>query len=180
MRPTWKARAWCFDRAVSKKGYWARTMTVLFTVHIIALMYVFFFFFRKLKTYPSPNAISRSQTFRPQAVADNIRSKSFFSFVLNLRVHFLFVVNFFLGLSLIYVIDTLVRLAGLGFHSFRANGWNIFDTFVATGSFIATLNVRFGDTSFQASLLQKLFLVVIAFKLVQRSNSLNLLFKTAV
>jgi voltage-dependent calcium channel len=37
-RPTWPFRAWCFDRAVYKHGWWARSMTVLFTVHIIALM----------------------------------------------------------------------------------------------------------------------------------------------
>jgi len=36
--PTMAFRAWCFDRAVYKHGWWARMMTVLFTAHIIALM----------------------------------------------------------------------------------------------------------------------------------------------
>jgi hypothetical protein len=37
-RPASAFGAWCFDRAVYKHGWWARMMTVLFTLHIIALM----------------------------------------------------------------------------------------------------------------------------------------------
>lgn len=80
----------------------------------------------------------------------------------------------------IYIIDVVVRLFGLGWNSFRANGWNLFDIVVAGGSFVTTLIVRFGSTDFVIQQLQKLFLVSIAFKLVQRTNSLNVLFKTAV
>jgi hypothetical protein len=39
-RPTWPVRAWCFDRAVNKHGWWSRMMTALFIVHIFALMCV--------------------------------------------------------------------------------------------------------------------------------------------
>lgn len=80
----------------------------------------------------------------------------------------------------IYIIDVAVRWYGLGWRSFRANGWNLFDIVVAFGSFLTTLIVRFGSTDFVTQQLQKLFLVSIAFKLVQRTNSLNMLFKTAV
>lgn len=80
----------------------------------------------------------------------------------------------------IYIIDVSVRCYGLGWRSFRANGWNIFDIIVSGGSFITTLIVRFGQSGFATQQLQKLFLVSIAFKLVQRTNSLNMLFKTAV
>jgi hypothetical protein len=48
------------------------------------------------------------------------------------------------------------------------------------GSFVTTLIVRFGTSNFLIQQLQKLFLVSIAFKLVQRTNSLNKLFKTAM
>jgi hypothetical protein len=88
--------------------------------------------------------------------------------------------DFFLILTVIYLIDVFVRFFGLGWRSFRANGWNLFDLVVAIGSFITTLAVRFGDSGFAIQQLQKLFLVSIAFKLVQRTNSLNMLFKTAV
>jgi len=80
----------------------------------------------------------------------------------------------------IFVIDVLVRSFGLGWRSFRANGWNLFDMVVATGSFVTTFIVRFGASGYEVQQLQKLFLVSIAFKLVQRTNSLNMLFKTAV
>jgi len=76
------------------------------------------------------------------------------------------------------VLDTTIRLYGLGWHSFRANGWNLFDVVVASGSFTTTLIAHFYFSSFEILLLQKLFLVSIAFKLVQRVDSLNQLFKT--
>jgi hypothetical protein len=77
-------------------------------------------------------------------------------------------------------VDTSIRLYGLGWHSFRANGWNLFDVVVASGSFTTTLVAHFYSDSFDIQLLQKLFLVSIAFKLVQRMDSLNQLFKTGM
>jgi voltage-dependent calcium channel len=82
--------------------------------------------------------------------------------------------------TFVYIIDTLIRLYGLGWRSFSANGWNLFDIIVSGGSFLTTMVVRFGSSHFVIEQLQKLFLVSIAFKLVQRTNSLNKLFKTAV
>ena len=76
------------------------------------------------------------------------------------------------------MVDTAIRLYGLGWHSFRANGWNLFDVVVASGSFTTTLIAHFYTDNFGVQLLQKLFLVSIAFKLVQRVDSLNQLFKT--
>jgi hypothetical protein len=73
-----------------------------------------------------------------------------------------------------------VRFYGLGWRSFRANGWNIFDVIVASGSLITSISVRIGVSGYIIDQLQKLFLVSIAFKLVQRMNNLNKLFKTAV
>ncbi|XP_006460371.1 hypothetical protein AGABI2DRAFT_220377 [Agaricus bisporus var. bisporus H97] len=140
-RPINKFRAWCYDRAVHKRGLWSKGMTLLFVLHIIALM---------------------TQTFPSNKVVEFLRN------------------DFFLVLMLIYLIDIAVRWHGLGWKSFRANGWNLFDIVVAFGSFVTTLIVRSGSTSFLVQQLQKLFLVSIAFKLVQRANSLNMLFKTAV
>ncbi|KAL1742981.1 Ion transport protein-domain-containing protein [Schizophyllum fasciatum] len=139
--PTWAVRRWCFDRATQKHGWWSRSMTFLFFLHIVALM---------------------TQTYTRAQVADTIRN------------------DFFLGITFVYILDVLVRFIGLGWLSFRANGWNLFDIIVAVGSFITTLIVRFGESGFVTQQLQKLFLVSIAFKLVQRTNSLNKLFKTAV
>ncbi|PFH47046.1 hypothetical protein AMATHDRAFT_77384 [Amanita thiersii Skay4041] len=87
---------------------------------------------------------------------------------------------FFLIFTATYIIDVAVRSFGLGWSSYSANGWNVFDVFVSCGSFITTLIVQAGASGYSIEQLQKLFLVSIAFKLVQRTNSLNMLFKTAV
>ncbi|KAA1473328.1 hypothetical protein DENSPDRAFT_779605 [Dentipellis sp. KUC8613] len=139
--PTRSVRLWCFKRAVNKHGWWSRMMTVLFTVHIVALM---------------------TQTFTPNRIADQIRN------------------GFFLFLTCMYILDITIRFYGLGWRSFRANGWNIYDVIVATGSLITTVSVRVGVNGYAIDQLEKLFLVSIAFKLVQRMNNLNKLFKTAV
>jgi voltage-dependent calcium channel len=88
--------------------------------------------------------------------------------------------DFFLFVTVMYVVDIFVRFYGLGWRSFRANGWNIFDVVVASGSLLTTISVRVGASGYVIDQLQKLFLVSIAFKLVQRMNNLNKLFKTAV
>ncbi|KAG7087347.1 hypothetical protein E1B28_013323 [Marasmius oreades] len=103
-----------------------------------------------------------TQTYTSQQVADTLRN------------------DFFLAITCVYIIDVFVRLIGLGWRSFRSNGWNLFDVVVMLGSFLSTFIVRFGNAGFLAQQLQKLFLVSIAFKLVQRTNSLNRLFKTAM
>ncbi|KAG1745083.1 Ion transport protein-domain-containing protein [Suillus paluster] len=146
-RPTQLLRAWCYDRAIHKHGWWSRMMTFFFVVQIIVLMFVGSWLdcvpFRCLSIWlPSD--------------------------------------DFSLIITMMYVVDIGVRFYGLGWRSFRANGWNMFDIVVAGGSFITTLIVRFGYMGFVVEQLQKLFLVSIAFKLVQRTNNLNQLFKTVI
>lgn len=91
----------------------------------------------------------------------------------------------FLVLTMVYAVDLLVRFVGIGPRSFRANGWNLFDLVVIAGSFATTIPalraVSGGHRGNQVNVqLQKLFLVAIALKLVQRNSSLNQLFKTSV
>ncbi|KAI8049930.1 Ion transport protein-domain-containing protein [Syncephalis plumigaleata] len=65
----------------------------------------------------------------------------------------------------------IIKLYGLGFKKWRKNRWNIFDLVVISGALITI----FADIVVQV---QKLFLVAIAFKLVQQIESLQMLFKT--
>lgn len=85
----------------------------------------------------------------------------------------------FILLTLVYAVDIAVRLTGLGWRNFSQNGWNLYDIFVVAGTFATTIPILLGTSSQTAIQLQKLFLVSIAFKLVQKNNSLNQLFKTA-
>jgi len=39
-RPTQALRAWCYDRAIHKHGWWSRMMTFFFIIQIIVLMFV--------------------------------------------------------------------------------------------------------------------------------------------
>lgn len=91
----------------------------------------------------------------------------------------------FLCLTVVYAIDLVVRFIGLGFRSVRSNGWNLFDFVVITGSFVTSIPALSKSSSGLLGdqvivQLQKLFLVAIALKLVQRNNALNQLFKTLV
>ncbi|KAM0754891.1 hypothetical protein T439DRAFT_283840 [Meredithblackwellia eburnea MCA 4105] len=133
-------RKWCFDRANAKKGWWARSMTVLYCLHTIVLM---------------TQAASNSNN------ADQIRN------------------YVFLGFTLIFLLDVMVRLIGLGWNSFIQNGWNVFDIVVVVGTLATTIPILFKISNQSAIQLQKLFLVSIAFKLVQKNDALNELFKTA-
>lgn len=72
----------------------------------------------------------------------------------------------------------VVRAVGLG-RSFYENGWNIYDVVVISGTVATTIPVLL-DVSEGALQLQKVFLVSLTVKLVQRSDSLNRLFKTAM
>lgn len=85
----------------------------------------------------------------------------------------------FLLLGIVYLADVIVRLFGLG-RSYWRGGWNIFDVVVVIGTFTTTTAILLGSGNFVIQQLQKLFLVSIAFKLVQKFNNLNQLFKTAV
>jgi len=78
-----------------------------------------------------------------------------------------------LAISGVVILDAAIRGYGLGWRSFRANGWNIFDLTVGLGSLITTLVVRFWSREGIFTTLQKLFIVAIAFKLVQRADSLT-------
>lgn len=91
----------------------------------------------------------------------------------------------FLVLTVIYAIDLIVRFIGLGWKSWRSNGWNWFDFITILGSFVTTIPALQDqatdlNSSNATRQVQKLFLVAISLKLVQRLDSLNQLFKTSV
>lgn len=85
----------------------------------------------------------------------------------------------FLGFVAAYTVDVAVRLVGLGFKYFFANLWNTYDLVVIIGVNISTFPILADVNSSAFIQLQKVFLVGLVFKLVQRNDSLNQLFKTA-
>ncbi|GAA6002347.1 calcium channel protein CCH1 [Rhodotorula paludigena] len=138
-RPTSPVRAWCFDRAIHKHGWWSRGVTSLYVINTIVLA---------------------SQATATEHAADA------YNYI-------------FLGFTLLYLIDVVVRLAGLG-TSFFENGWNIYDLVVIAGTVATTVPILLHFTGDALVQLQKVFLVALIFKLVQRNDELHQLFKTAV
>ncbi|GAA6064276.1 hypothetical protein JCM10212_000978 [Sporobolomyces blumeae] len=86
----------------------------------------------------------------------------------------------YLGLTVLYSIDIIVRLTGFGWSAFVQNYWNLYDLFAVGGTLATTVALLAGTSDQVALQLQKLFLVSIVLKLVQRNDSLNQLQKTAV
>jgi voltage-dependent calcium channel len=102
-------------------------------------------------------------------------------YLLHRRRCSIFLIDYvYLVLAACFIADPIVKLIGLGWKSFNANGWNWFDVVVIFGSVITTLAIIFGVGGFAVRQAQKLFLVCVAFKLMQKLDSLNQLFKTAV
>lgn len=149
----------------------------MIVLHIIVLMYVGQRCFFPVNL---SNEMCRTQSYDSTGAGDRLRSEFVFA-VLVLRCRLTVNLDyFFLVFTAIYIADVAVRSFGLGWSSFRANGWNLFDVFASIGSFITTAVVQSGSTGYAIEQLQKLFLVSVAFKLVQRTDSLNKLFKTSV
>ncbi|GAA5898852.1 calcium channel protein CCH1 [Sporobolomyces salmoneus] len=86
----------------------------------------------------------------------------------------------YLAFTFLYFFDIVVRITGFGWTVFTQNYWNLYDLLVVSGTLATTIPLLLGTENDVALQLQKLFLVAIVFKLVQRSDSLNQLQKTAV
>lgn len=142
VRPTDKVRAWCYDRAVHKHGWWSRSMTVLYLVSLITLA---------------------TQQYGDRAGYEQSRD------------------IIYISLAAVFAIDIIVRLIGVGWRAYRQDMWNIFDLVVVTGTLATSIPLLSPSPNNSANVqLQKFFLVAVAFKLVQKNNALNQLFKTAV
>jgi len=87
----------------------------------------------------------------------------------------------YLAFTLIYSADIGVRLYGLGFKSFIESWWNLYDVAVVAGTLATTIPLLRPGSNEQINVqFQKIFLTGVAFKLVQKSDSLNQLFGLAI
>ncbi|KAI1436294.1 ion transporter [Xylaria sp. CBS 124048] len=85
----------------------------------------------------------------------------------------------FLFFTLIYIVNTAVRVIGLGWTRFRRSSWDLFSLVAITGSFATSLVlIRNSDKEAYVQL-HKGFLVSIVLLLIPRNDALDQLFKTA-
>jgi voltage-dependent calcium channel len=139
-RPDQSWRAWCYDRAVSKHGYWTRFMTLVYIFHVALLM---------AEIYPSPVAYSTAQNY------------------------------IFLALALIYIVNIVIRMVGLGTYHYFRSLWDLYDLAVVAGTLGTTLALIANVQNNVFLQFQKLFLVGIAFNLIPKNDALDQLLKTA-
>ncbi|KAE8227194.1 hypothetical protein CF319_g297 [Tilletia indica] len=141
-KPTGAVRAWCFERAVQKTGWWSRSVTIVYILNVIVLT---------TQRYGDPDWVERLREI------------------------------VYLVFTLIYSADIAVRMYGLGIRSFVETWWNLYDLAVVAGTLATTIPLLRPGVGPQVNIqFQKIFLTGIAFKLVQKSDSLNQLFKLAV
>ncbi|GAA95757.1 uncharacterized protein L969DRAFT_15676 [Mixia osmundae IAM 14324] len=84
----------------------------------------------------------------------------------------------FVSLTFFYLADIVVRLVGIGLVMFR-NHWSTYDLLCVCGLFGTTFPVLLNTANEATLQAQKLFLVLVALKLVAKNDHLNQLFKTA-
>ncbi|CAJ0823874.1 11692_t:CDS:10, partial [Entrophospora sp. SA101] len=74
---------------------------------------------------------------------------------------------------IIYIIDIVIKITGLGWNVFRSNRWNLFDLVVVTGAAVTNILDLIPNSNIDAIKYRKIFLILIAFKLFQKSDVLN-------
>lgn len=146
--PTNSIRKMCFNLTVEKRGNFYKFMTVIVSLNILFMC--------------TDSARESDGADMDNGSAGWSRAK----------------IYIYLAFIIIYWLEILIKLLGLGWKSFRRNLWNLFDLTMVIGSFITAI-ITLGNPNLQVNVeSQKLFMTALCFKLVQRSDSLNQLFTT--
>ncbi|KAL1875306.1 hypothetical protein VTK73DRAFT_10203 [Phialemonium thermophilum] len=85
----------------------------------------------------------------------------------------------FLGFTLLYIANIIVRVVGLGWTRFRRSSWDLFSLVAVTGAFATSILFLTDTTRDTYIQLHKFFLVAIILLLIPRNDALDQLFKTA-
>ncbi|KAN0117387.1 BcCCH1, calcium channel protein [Hyaloscypha variabilis] len=88
-------------------------------------------------------------------------------------------VYIFLGFTLFYLANIIIRIVGLSWARFRRSSWDLFSIFAVLGSLATTVLIvtNFLQTTYIQ--LHKTFLVLVVLLLIPRNDALDQLFKTA-
>ncbi|KAJ9647844.1 calcium channel protein [Coniosporium tulheliwenetii] len=153
-KETWEE--WCYRRAVSKTGWWQRSVTGVLILHLTLLC---------LEFYPAPWVWERTrgETIPLEEAGIILTCTDYL----------------FLAFTVLYIVNIAVRMIGLTWPRFRKSSWDVYSIFAVFGTFTTTilLLTDFNERIFVQ--LHKLCLVSIALLLIPRNNQLDQLFKTA-
>ncbi|CEP10750.1 hypothetical protein [Parasitella parasitica] len=78
----------------------------------------------------------------------------------------------------LYVLEMGAKIAGLGLYKWASARWNIYDMVLVWLAIFTSIPKYYGDTPFGVDTFRKLCLVGIAFRLAQRNESLDTLFRS--
>ncbi|KAG0369918.1 calcium channel protein [Gamsiella multidivaricata] len=87
-------------------------------------------------------------------------------------------ISYFIFLGL-YSMEIMIKITGYGFHKWRLSRWNLYDLAITTLALI-TLIPRFIGHELWTLRLEKFLLITISFRLAQRIDSLQVLFRALV
>jgi hypothetical protein len=87
--------------------------------------------------------------------------------------------GFFLVFTLIYIVNIIVRVVGLGWTRFRKSSWDLFSLVAVTGAFATSVLFLTNRDHVTYIQLHKFFLVALVLLLIPRNDALDQLFKTA-
>ncbi|KAL2137077.1 hypothetical protein VTI74DRAFT_9683 [Chaetomium olivicolor] len=85
----------------------------------------------------------------------------------------------FLLFTLIYTVNIVVRIVGLGWTRFRKSSWDMFSLVAVSGAFATSVLFLTNTTQVTYIQLHKFFLVALVLLLIPRNDALDQLFKTA-
>ncbi|AEO65760.1 uncharacterized protein THITE_2113147 [Thermothielavioides terrestris NRRL 8126] len=85
----------------------------------------------------------------------------------------------FLLFTLIYIVNIVVRIVGLGWTRFRKSSWDLFSLVAVTGAFATSILFLTDPSQVTYTQLHKFFLVALLLLLIPRNDALDQLFKTA-
>ena len=153
-RESW--HEWCYHRAVRKTGKWQRFITMVLVLHLILLC---------LEFHPSELwwDLTRGILLR----------------ILNSSAYLMSLDYTFLALTLLYIINVVIRIVGLTWARFRRSAWDVYSLVSVFGTFVTTINLLTRQSERVFPQIYKLFLVSITLLLIPRNNQLDQLFKTA-
>ncbi|KAK4999616.1 calcium channel protein, partial [Elasticomyces elasticus] len=155
-RENWQE--WCYRRAVTKNGWWHRSMTIVLLLHLVLLCMEF---------YPSRFAWDRTRgSYTGPATTRNATT--------DIRLDYIFLL-----LTFLYIGNIFVRVIGLTWTRFRRSSWDLYSVFAIWGTFVTTVLLLTNFQQRDYAQLHKLFLVAVALLLIPRNNQLDQLFKTA-
>ncbi|KAF9193354.1 calcium channel protein [Haplosporangium sp. Z 767] len=87
-------------------------------------------------------------------------------------------ISYFIFLGL-YSLEIMIKICGYGFHKWRLSRWNLYD-FAITALALITLIPRFIGHELWTLRVEKFLLITISFRLAQRIDSLQVLFRALV